>query len=253
MLKCCHYLLTICMSSTKLLYLDQMFLYESPAHITEVRMHTDGRTVVVLDQTVFYPQGGGQPYDKGIITAASRDFIVEEVRKEGPTVLHIGHFEKDNFTVGEEVICRVDKERRLLMCRLHSGGHLIDIAAARLNISWKPTKGYHFPDGPYIEYEGTIDMQPEELCAKLNEEIPKLIKEDMSTQIVYMQKAEAAKRYRYMPDGLPDGVPLRVVAWGEFGTPCGGTHVASLGEIKSVHIRKVKHEKGKIRVSYELK
>ena len=65
---------------TNLLYRTDMTQSESPASVIESSSWHDGRQTIVLDQTIFYPQGGGQPYDKGEIKSATAEFEVEEVR-----------------------------------------------------------------------------------------------------------------------------------------------------------------------------
>ena len=61
--------------NTKLLYLENFSLLTCDAQVIAV-LNEDGRDIVILDQTVFYPQGGGQPYDKGIIESPNSKFIV---------------------------------------------------------------------------------------------------------------------------------------------------------------------------------
>ena len=92
---------------------------------------------------MFYPQGGGQPYDTGTISSGDIKFVVEEVRYAEGEVLHIGRFEHVRFMEGEQVRCTVDAERRLLNTRLHSAGHVLDMAVNELGYDWKP-KGLSF-------------------------------------------------------------------------------------------------------------
>ncbi len=140
------------MKPTSLTYLEDMSLLALEAEVLAVE-EEEGKTVVVLDQTIFYPQGGGQPFDQGFIRSASAVFKVEEVRFVDGIVKHVGMFEQGNFSAGETVQCEVDAERRLLHARLHSAGHVVDLALLEFpNIHWKPGKGYHFPQGPYVEY-----------------------------------------------------------------------------------------------------
>jgi Ser-tRNA(Ala) deacylase AlaX len=154
------------MQSTELLYLKDYRALSCQARVLDVREEEgNGRSVVVLDQTIFYPQGGGQPYDQGYIESPSARLRVEEVRYNDGAVNHIGVFVvrsdspqgSGSFAEGDEVVCTVDKERRELLSRIHSAGHVVDWAVLNLGLPWKPGKGYHFPDGPYVEYEGIIE------------------------------------------------------------------------------------------------
>lgn len=84
------------MPQTKLLYLEDFNLLQSEAVVTDISRDGE-RDIVVLDQTVFYPQGGGQPYDRGTIESPSKKFIIEEVRFADGIVKHIGKFEQGSF------------------------------------------------------------------------------------------------------------------------------------------------------------
>jgi len=240
------------MDSTRLIYMEDMQQLECDAYAESVE-ENDGRTTIYLDQTVFYPQGGGQPYDTGTISAGGINFTVEEVRYTDGKVQHIGRFEHVRFMDGEEVKCRVDSERRLLNTRLHSGGHVLDMAVNELGYDWKPGKGYHFPDGPYVEYEADLKGEPvEEITTKLNSKIQEILGRGIKTEIRFVALEEMALLCRHVPEYLPKDKPSRVVLYGNFGVPCGGTHVSQLGDIGSVRIRKIKDKSGTLRVSYEI-
>ena len=58
---------------------------------------------------------------------------------------------------GLAVGCKVDEKNRRLCARIHSAGHLLDVAVHDLGFRWRPGKGYHFPDGPYVEYAMSDD------------------------------------------------------------------------------------------------
>jgi len=240
------------MNNTKLLYMEDMQKLECGAYVERVE-ENDGKTTVYLDQTVFYPQGGGQPYDTGTISAGGIDFTVEEVRYADGMVQHIGRFDHGRFMVGEEVKCRVDSERRLLNTRLHSGGHVLDMAVNELGYGWKPGKGYHFPDGPYVEYEADLKSEPvEEITTKLDNKIQEILDRGIKTEIRFVTLDEMSLLCRHVPEYLPKDKPSRVVLYGNFGVPCGGTHVSQLSDIGSVRIRKIKDKSGTLRVSYEV-
>ena len=83
----------------------------------------DGKTVVYLDQTVFYPpRRQYRDYDTGTISSGRhKEFVVEEVRNAEGEVLHIGRFQHVRFMEGEPGEMRLDAEQRLLTC-LHSAG-----------------------------------------------------------------------------------------------------------------------------------
>jgi Ser-tRNA(Ala) deacylase AlaX len=240
------------MEPTKLLYMTDMQLLECSAYVEDVE-DKDGKVVVTLDQTVFYPQGGGQPYDNGTISNDNAVFIVEEVRFSEGVVSHIGHFEKGRLMQGEGVTCKVDAERRELNTRLHSGGHVVDTAVNELGYTWTPGKGFHFPEGPYVEYAGTLGQEtPEAVADKLANKINEILGRGIKTDIRFVSKDEMTALCRHVPEFLPKDKPSRVVLYGEFGVPCGGTHVAELKDIGKETIRKIKEKDGVIRVSYAI-
>lgn len=89
---------------------------------------------------------------------------------------------------------KIDKERRILNSKIHSAGHLLDNAVGKLQIEGlKPLKGFHFPEGPYVEYEGEVD-NPAELIPKLQSTIDSLISEDLVVEIEDLSPEEAKTR-----------------------------------------------------------
>jgi Ser-tRNA(Ala) deacylase AlaX len=237
---------------TKLLYLQHMGQYECDAQAVSVLIEGE-KTAVILDQTAFYPQGGGQPYDTGVISNVDKKFLVEEVRFVDGIVKHLGKFEDMAFVPGEAVTCRVDIERRQLHTRLHSAGHVVDMGIKQLGIAWKPGKGYHFPNGPYVEYSGSLGgADIEKLKTDLGSACNEIIARNTETRVLFMPKEEMGSVCAYVPDYIPANKPGRVVMYGDFGIPCGGTHVDNLKEIGKITIRKIKQDGENIRVSYSI-
>lgn len=240
------------MIATKLLYLEGFNLLDFEAKVLDV-VEENGGTVVVLDQTSFYPQGGGQPYDKGTIESSSGRFLVEEVRFVDGLVKHIGKFETGTFAKDEQVKGVIDKERRELHSRLHSAGHVVDMAVTELNLNWVPGKGYHFPEGPYVEYVGNLEgFDKEKLKNDIENLCNKFVSEGRETKLIFASKEEMKSLCRIVPDNIPEGKPSRVVMYGDFGVPCGGTHVNKLSDIKTITIRKIKIEGTNVRVGYDV-
>ena len=227
------------MINKKLLYLQDFTLLTCEAKVMSVSDEND-RSIVLLNQTIFYPQGGGQPYDKGIIEGPSGKFLVEEVRFADGIVKHIGTFASGNFQVAENVKCAVDEPRRAFHSRIHFAGHVVGMAVTALNLNWIPGKGYHFPE-PYVEYAGGLDeLDKEKLKTDIDNLCNKFVEENRETKLLFMGKAKMKEVCHFVPDYIPEGKPARVVMYGDFGVPCGGTHVSSLSEIKHMTIRKIK-------------
>lgn len=235
---------------TELLYMMDKSLEFSGSEIVEILTNEDGRNVLILDKTIFYPQGGGQQYDLGIIESGSNIFEVQEVRFIDGYVHHIGNFTKGSMVIGDRVELKVNTQRRELNSKLQSSGHLIDIALR--NIGFKdilPLKGYHFPDGPYVEYVG--EVSGENIVENLQNEINKLIHFGYEVIIKMSNLDEAKKVCYFFPDHIPEGKPIRIVSvWNNEYIPCGGTHISNISELKGLTIKDVKNKKGNTRVSY---
>jgi len=237
------------MNPTKLLYLENFSQLISEAEVLQCSQE-NGKDIVILDQTVFYPQGGGQPYDKGAIEAEGSKFSVQEVRKIDTIVKHIGI---GLLKTGERVKCSVNRERRDLNSRLHSAGHIIDMALLELNLTWIPGKGYHFPDGPYVEYQGSIGgLNKEKLISDIETLCMKYIGQALETKLMFVDEGRAKEICKLLPDYLHGQSNIRIVMYGSLGIPCGGTHVSNLLELKSMKIRKIKSEGPNIRIGYNI-
>ena len=118
---------------------------------------------------------------------------------------------------------------------------MVDLALKNLSIDWKAGKGYHYEKGSYVEYEGNIEGTDIEILKKnIEDECNNCIEKDLVTTLEFHNDAHESGKQR------------RTVYYGDFGINCGGTHVAHLGIIGKINIRKIKKEKDMIRVSYEI-
>jgi len=216
---------------------------------------------VVLNKTIYYPQGGGQPNDVGVMVRTG-DSIFKisdtQVIRDTGVILHFGHFSGPVFSVGDSVTVKIDAQRRLLHSRLHTGGHLIDACLKTLGFmdKWKPVKGHHFPEGPYVEYRGEIsDSELSTLKEELEEKAKELIAENTSVNVYLNVNLEEAQQmcgqldHSYLKMGK-----LRLVSINDCVVPCGGTHVGKLGQLIDLKIPKIKSTKAKqlIRIYYKL-
>ncbi|HVW99594.1 MAG TPA: alanine--tRNA ligase-related protein [Candidatus Babeliaceae bacterium] len=220
---------------TRLIYLENVCQLDGKAQIIDIISGTDGQKIV-LDQTVFYPQGGGQPSDKGTISNDNASFDVQHVILDEGIAYHSGSFKHGHFSKGEQVELHVDLGLRNLHNKNHTAGHLIDYALTNLGYSLAAGKAYHFPQGPYVEYQRTLEQhEREQLQRNLESEVNRLIQEELPVTIT-----------------LLDNDPLKRVMLVNSYPPilCGGTHVLNTRDIGQVIIRKIKNEKGNLRVSY---
>lgn len=239
---------------TTLRYMQEGACLQTNARVVACGKYDNGKDCVQLDQTIFYAQGGGQPYDTGLISHNKVLFRVDEVRFEDGIVNHIGRFEHGLFVPGDEVDLAVDQERRLLHSRIHTAGHLVDIALFQLGKNLIPGKGYHFPDGPYVEYEGALEEAEKELLKKeLPEAINKLIDQQLPVSVDFVLRKQLQSLCRHVPENIPYGKPIRIMKVDSCDAiPCGGTHVTNTKEVGDVTIRSIKSRKGRVKIGYNL-
>lgn len=236
--------------STTLKYLDNTYLFVSEAKVLDIRK-TEKGTAVILDETIFYPQGGGQPADIGKISSSSGILIVSDVRlDENGDVLHYGQFETGNLEKGQTVKLEINADRRTLNAKLHSAAHLIDVAVEKAGIPIVAArKGYAFPDGPYVEYDGEIE-NADSYIPKLEEKIKELIAQNIKVERKYYSPDEARRKGIHAPSGKS----ARTIAFeGNAEVGCGGTHVENSSEIGAITIRKISSKKGTTKVCYQVK
>ena len=227
----------------KLCYFRDSSILSCAAQVTgTVPAAAAGALMVRFDRTVFYPQGGGQPSDQGEVR--SGNFIAKVAKvthAENDEVDHLVTCDSEISTFlyqGAEVTMAVDEALRRWHSRLHSAGHVVDAALARLAITLVPTKGYHYEDGAYVEYEGTIEGEKSEIAKRIETACKEIIHEDHQVFIDFSDDSDDRKCQRSMRIG-------NIVS-----IPCGGTHVSTLKEIGNMTIRKVDIKKGKTRVCY---
>lgn len=243
--------------ATKLTYLDDFDVVRGKAIITDMKRTEDERVDIQLNATCFYPRGGGQDWDEGVIKnpKTSTLFTVEEVRlDEQGIVHHLGTFCDGDLKVGDTVECDVDRQRRELNTRLHSAGHMIDLAVDTLKLPWRPFRGAHYPHMSFVEYEGALDPdQAASIAGDITKVANDVIREGGENEIRFMPIDQMHTVCRHVPPNIPRNKPARVVIYHKtFGVPCGGTHLKNLHEIGAVEVTKIKAKKGLIKVSYSL-
>lgn len=243
--------------ATELLYLDDFDVLNVSAKVTSVTALDDGRLDIALDRTCFYPRGGGQDWDTGTLRSGDVTIEVDEVRlDEHGTVHHLGRpagAEQGSETVSEgaDVVLQVDADRRSVNTRLHSAGHIVDLAVERLGLPWVPGKGAHYPHMSFVEYSGEVSGDVEDVKRSIEEEVARIIEAGSSNEVRFMPVAEMGEYCRHVPDNIPTNKPARIVLYNEtFGVPCGGTHVRDVREVGTLSIPKIRSKKGVTKVSY---
>lgn len=235
---------------TKLVYLGDTYLYEHDANVSHFGVDEKG-SYCVLNETIFYPQGGGQASDQGTLSVNGNASLITFVGYIDGEVRHYGDFSTILGSEGKSVHLKIDKERRILNSKAHTAGHLIQCVVEEINNKLKAVKGYHFPDGSYVEFIGDSDIDPETQLEKINENLKKMIGDATPNRISMVSREELLKLCPDLPYEIPENKPTRVMAIGNFvPVPCGGTHLASMGELGSVTVTKIKKKKDRTKVSY---
>jgi misacylated tRNA(Ala) deacylase len=220
---------------TELLYLRDAYMQEFDATVTAV---DDQR--IALDRTAFYPTGGGQPHDVGMLNGVA----VTDVRKEGENVWHA--LDGAVPAVGERVHGVVDWDRRHKLMRTHSALHVL------CGVIWNEwgtavTGGNMEPLEARMDFE--FDPLPEGFAARVQELVNDEITNDRPIEIAFLPRDTAVEDedlIRTKVNMIPESVQeIRVVdIVGLDKQADGGTHVARTGEIG--HFEVVKTEsKGK--------
>lgn len=215
-------------------------------------------SVVVTSETIFYPQGGGQPSDVGTMNSASgaSSFKVQNVRNAPQKrTLHLGTFDEgsDPFIAGERVTQCIDGAKRLLYSRLHTAGHILGLAVNELG-SLIPdvvdTKAQHYPDAAYVEFRGLIDGKHKDA---IQEKTDELVSRKLPVKLHWLDIEELHKKCAAVLDGftLPEGEKARAVEIEGVGAyPCGGTHVENSSGVGKIIVGKIKRAKEMTKISY---
>jgi Ser-tRNA(Ala) deacylase AlaX len=234
---------------TTLLYLEDAQRYEADATVVRV-FRSDDLDVVILNETIFYPQGGGQPADCGELRTPGGVMRVRRASFVDGDVHHAGPIAEGSIEPGERAHLSIDVDLRKTYAVLHTSGHLVMTAVDRL-VGYHPIKGYHFPNGPYVEFDGALPEDSRDTFAKeVQEVVDSMVAENSEVTSRLATIEDLRTQGVYIPAEIPAGKPTRVVITAGYQSPCGGTHVRRLGELTELRIRGVKVGSGRTRVGY---
>jgi Ser-tRNA(Ala) deacylase AlaX len=238
------------MDMTDLVYIAAPDRTDLDATINAVE-HRDGRLDVVLDRTPFYPQGGGQPSDTGSITGEGFTVAVRKAILIDGVVHHEGVAVEGTPVLGTARV-RIDTDRRATHAALHTAGHLVMTAMFELT-GLRAVKGYHFPDGPYVEFDGAVENDAREAVADaLQQRLEEMVATNAEVGVESTTVGELQAAGVYMPGDIPADKPTRVVTTFGYRSPCGGTHAARTGDVAGLRVRRIKVKASRTRVGYEL-
>jgi Ser-tRNA(Ala) deacylase AlaX len=262
----------------QLLYFADTYCFEASGRVVAALPPDEGAAgasqpgalTLLLDRTIFYPAGGGQPADAGELRAplpcgGEAVFRVTDVRLKDGAVRHTGAVAgppeaRAAFAPGAAVALRVDGAARQLHARVHSAGHLLDVCMARCGYppaALVPTKGLHGAEAAYVEYAGKVPPEDcEALKGRLNAALAAAVAAGGRTAAAVLpyDAAAAACHVAALPPYIAPGATPRIVTMlpGEPGCPCGGTHVDDVARIGGVTVTEVRVKKGVTRISYRV-
>ncbi|WP_435063526.1 alanine--tRNA ligase [Halobaculum sp. EA56] len=222
--------------ATERLYYEDQERTEFEAVVLDVFERADGYDVV-LDQTMFYPEGGGQPADRGTLSTEDTTVEVTDVQIEGDVVLH--RTDEDPGK-GEFVTGQVDGERRRRLMRHHTATHIVGYAARQVlgdHVRQAGAqKGLTSSRLDVTHYERVTREQTKSIERVANE----LVRENVQVKQEWPDRHEAESEHGFdlYQGGIPPGEQIRLIRVGEDVQACGGTHVSRTGDIGAIKLLK---------------
>ena len=166
---------------TELMYIKYPDLFESSAQLNNHGEDSKGM-YLVLNQSLFYPQGGGQPADQGGIIGVNADYRVLDVRNVDGEVRHYIIDSNRVIHPGCAISIKIDKDRRMRNSKYHTAGHLIAGVVEKIKPELKAIKGHQFPGEAYVEFDGTISNSDDWLV-KMSSMVLELIHKNIDVTV----------------------------------------------------------------------
>jgi len=221
---------------TKKLYYEQSSDIEFEAVVLDF---FDG--YAVTDQTLFYPDGGGQPADTGSLVSSDSMVRVDGVIKIGEVILH--HITGGVLRRGERVKGMVDEERRWSLMRHHTATHILLHAAKEvLGVHIHQAGAQKGSESSRIDIRHFKHITPDEL-RKIETEANRMIMASQPVEISVEDRTKAEQKYGFSlyQGGVPPGRDIRVVKVAGDIEACAGTHCRNTGEVGVIKIIRVEH------------
>ena len=208
---------------------------------------------ISLKETIFHPQGGGQPSDQGTIqnievTLLKEERLSDEVMRlndadyDQGVIRHYLDCDPDFFEIGNTVSMKINKDFRLLSAALHTAGHMIAGYMRKEEGYKEQSRANHFPGESRVEFiKGGNEFDTEKAISNVDDMISNNLEIKATygdVDPIYRQEGRSPKARIISIAGL----------WAE---PCSGTHVRSTNEISDFSIKKISSKKEKKSVSYE--
>lgn len=238
---------------TKPLYLEDSYLKTNTAIINSVKKISDSRYEISFDTTIFYPEGGGQPSDKGIIKNSSYEGKVTNVQLISTDIVHFVTCESEvSPKIGDKVDQEINWDLRYQNMKIHTLGHLIDFAITKIytNKGITPLKGEHGKN-PHLIYK--VDKEVVLDIEKVRKEVEKIISSKLSITWKFVDYEELKSIANWLPEKLPRNKPLRKVSLDVYGSVAdGGTLLKNSAELTEAFSIEIEDREGLKQVNYKI-
>lgn len=235
------------------LYNDNVYLSECTATVTDVT-----EKGVILDRTIFFPEGGGQSSDIGTLINSSDEttYPVTHASETGDTIIH--EISNHNLQVGDKVICRINWPHRFDNMQRHCGEHLL--SGAMYKLFGGVNRGFHMGEH-FMTADINLEKDPSftevtwEMAMEAEELVNSHIWQDLPVKAEEFSTGEEASKMPLRKELAVDE-DVRVVTIGNDDViadcvACCGTHPTSTAQIGLLKIYKVEKNKGMFRIYFE--
>jgi len=234
---------------TDQLYYDDQDRIEFEAMVLDVFERAEGYDVV-LDQTMFYPEGGGQPADHGTLSGDDVTANVVDVQRVDGVIVHRADADPGK---GDFVRGTIDSVRRRRHMRHHTATHIVGHAARQvLGDHIRQAGAQKSTDSARLDvthYESVSREQVKEIERVAND----VVMENVSVSQEWVDRNDAEESYGFdiYQGGIPEGEQIRLIHTGEDTQACGGTHVSRTGDIGAIKLLGTERiQDGVVRLTY---
>ena len=196
------------------------------------QLHAGQHGIIVLTQSAFYAESGGQAGDIGQITSDSASFNVTDTHKQGKAFTHIGLLENGRLQVGDTITAHIDETNRTATALNHSATHLLH-AALQQELGGHVTQKGSLVNAQrlrfdFSHFEPVNEQQLHTIERMINQQIR--LNHSVDTQLMDLEEAKTSGAMALF--GEKYDAKVRVLSMGDFSTElCGGTHVNRTGDI----------------------
>ncbi|MFH1221633.1 MAG: alanyl-tRNA editing protein AlaXM [Candidatus Micrarchaeota archaeon] len=233
---------------TEPIYLTDSYLKECDASVAEAM----GKSIV-LDKTIFYPRGGGQPSDTGRLIAAGVEYKVLNVAKKDGKTLH--ELDKEGLKAGDAVHCVLDWERRYRLMKTHTAAHIL--GATMYNELRVLITGNQLEEDK-VRFDFNLESFDRDVMERCVQKTNEILKQDIELKVYSLPREEAMEipGIVKLAAALPPSISvLRIVEIPGVDIQAdGGTHVKNVKEIGQIELLKLENKgKDNRRIYFKLK